>query len=99
MKTDAEVEQAKALIKEKMPGVYENIQLNAKAIGKDAFTWVRRGLQGEPDCFYAFEAGYVVGTPFNVQCEHWNLARRDVVCFGSGFVTVFGYRLQEASYG
>lgn len=27
---------------------------------------IRRGMAGEPDWFYAFEAGHVVGAPFTV---------------------------------
>ena len=28
---------------------------------------IRRGMQGEADWFYAFEAGHVVGTPFKAE--------------------------------
>lgn len=60
-------------IKTHMPRVYEAI--NAKAdhdkVWKDRKpglrSFVRRGVAGEPNCFYAFEAGYVVGTPFNLR--------------------------------
>lgn len=54
-----------AIIKSHMPETYKEIQVKAKAIGNDAFVLVRRGIRGEPNCFYAFEAGHVVGTPFS----------------------------------
>lgn len=52
------------LIRERMPLVYGAIKERAAAIGNLAYTLVRRGLRGEPNCFYAFERGHVVGTPF-----------------------------------
>ena len=51
-------------IKVSMPNVYACIQDRAESLGKDVFQLVRRGLAGQPGCFYAFEAGHVVGTPF-----------------------------------
>jgi hypothetical protein len=53
------------VIKTQMPMVYGAIQDKAQQIGKDAFALVRKGLRGEPNTFYAFERGYVVGTPFS----------------------------------
>lgn len=60
------VEQQIAEIKAHMPEVYKGIQAKAAQIGKPAYALVRRGLRGEPNCFFAFERGRVVGTPFNV---------------------------------
>lgn len=51
-------------IKQHMPGVYASIQRRAALIGDEAYQLVRRGLRGEPRCFYAMEGGRVVGTPF-----------------------------------
>lgn len=58
------VEQETELIKTKMPETYKAIQAKAAEIGRQAFALVRRGLSGEPDCFYTMESGYVMGTPF-----------------------------------
>lgn len=55
-----------AQIKADMPETYKSIQAKAAAMGKPAFALVRRGLRGEANCFYAFERGHVVGTPFNL---------------------------------
>lgn len=60
----ATVEQQIANIKANMPETYKSIKAKAASIGNDAYVYVRRGLRGEPDCFYAFERGHVVGTPF-----------------------------------
>ncbi len=55
------------LIKDCMPLTYQAIQDKAKSDGKAAFALVRRALRGEPNCFYAIEAGHVVGAPFNLE--------------------------------
>lgn len=66
MATDSKlnVEGKVAEIKNHMPETYKCIQAKASEIGNEAFTLVRRGLRGEVNCFYAFEGGRVVGTPF-----------------------------------
>lgn len=53
-------------IKRFMPETYKSIQAKAGKIGRPACELVRRGLKGEANCFYAFEGGRVVGTPFNM---------------------------------
>ena len=95
MKTDAEVQELKTLIKTKMPDLYASIQLKAKSIGNEAFTWVRRGLQGEPNCFYGFEKGHVVGTPFTLEHEDALPIAQYMVQFGSTFCVIFGDRLKK----
>lgn len=52
------------LIKAYMPMVHGAIKAKAAEIGNEAYALVRRGAGGEADCFYAFEGGRVVGTPF-----------------------------------
>ena len=51
-------------IKRFMPETYAAIQQRAYEVGNEAYVQVRKGLRGEPNCFYAFERGRVVGTPF-----------------------------------
>lgn len=58
------VQQRLQLIKSSMPNVMKSIEDKAAHIGPEAYALVRRGLRGEPGCFYAFEAGHVVGAPF-----------------------------------
>ena len=72
MDTSRTTEQVKAKvaadierIKTRMPNVYDEIQAKAAVIGSKAFNLVKRGCAGQPNTFYAFEAGHVVGTPFS----------------------------------
>ena len=76
------------VIKTQMPMVYGAIQDKAKEVGKEAFALVRRGLRGEPNTFYAFERGYVVGTPFSHGPITDQLAGL-MVRFGCAFVCIF----------
>lgn len=82
------VEQQIADIKAHMPETYKAIQAKAKAIGNEAFALVRRGLRGEANCFYAFEAGYVVGTPFTLVEVARDVAMY-MVCWGTTFCVVW----------
>lgn len=75
-------------IKRFMPGVYGAIQTKAAEIGNVAYELVRRGLRGEVNTFYAFEAGRVVGTPFNTGPIPAETAAL-MVQFGCAFVCIF----------
>ena len=76
-----------ALIKSDMPNVYKANQAKA-ADQKGTFELVRRGLRGEPGCFYAFERGHVVGTPFNGH-EIMDDVAVNMVQFGCAHVCIF----------
>lgn len=80
---DAEV----AIIKAKMPGVYKAIQARA-ARKAGTFELVRRGLRGDRACFYAFEGGHVVGTPFTGDPIMADVAS-NLVQFGCAYVCIF----------
>ena len=82
------VESQIAEIKIHMPEVYKAIQDKAVDIGKAAFALVRRGLRGEANCFYAFERGRVVGTPFN-RAEIMPEIARYMVQFGCSHIVVW----------
>lgn len=48
-----------------MPEVWKKIGEYRRQFGAAHVSdCIKRGMSGEPDCFYAFEAGHVVGTPF-----------------------------------
>lgn len=64
-KAAVDVEAKIAEIKAHMPNTYASIQRKAALLGGQAYELVRRGLRGERDCFYAIEAGRVVGTTFD----------------------------------
>ena len=57
------IESGLRTIKQCMPEVYALIKSRAEEVGSAVYALVRRGLGGEPGCFYAFEAGHVVGQP------------------------------------
>lgn len=76
------------IIKRQMPETYKYIQAKAEEIGNVAYELVRRGLRGEANCFYAVEAGRVVGTPFSVGPISDELA--GYMCkFGVAFMCIF----------
>lgn len=81
----------KALIEEikaYMPEVYKAIQAKAAVIGNEAYTLVRRGLRGEANCWYAFERGRVMGTPFR-DCDVTADIALLMVQFGSSYVCMW----------
>lgn len=53
-----------ATIKAHMPMTYKAIKDKAGEIGNRAYGFVRLGIAGKPNTFYAIEAGTAVGTPF-----------------------------------
>jgi tRNA A37 methylthiotransferase MiaB len=75
-------------IKQSMPETYKAIQEKAKQIGNDAYLLVRRGLRGEPNCFWAMEGGLVMGTPFNLPDTQRDVAWA-MVCFGCAHACIF----------
>lgn len=97
-KTPIEVKAAEqqATIKASMPDVYKAVLLAERSphVGAAVWAWVGRGLRGEPDCFYAMEAGYVVGTPFAREGAVSMEAARDMVRFGLTHVAIFGFQIQ-----
>lgn len=82
------VEAKIAEIKQYMPETYKAIKERAYLIGNTAYELVRRGLRGEPNCFYAIEAGRVMGAPFSVANISDDVARR-MVEFGCAYVCIW----------
>jgi hypothetical protein len=74
-------------IKRYMPETYKHIQAKA-AEGVPAYRLVRQGLLGEPNCFYAFEGGRVMGTPFSTGPIP-DQVKALMVEFGCAFVCIF----------
>jgi hypothetical protein len=62
----AQIEAQLKLIKDQMPETYKAITDKAGLIGRSAYNYVRRGVAGQPNKFYAMERGHVVGTPFDL---------------------------------
>jgi hypothetical protein len=80
--------QAQAL-KVTMPHTYAAIQRKAGEIGRTAYALVRRGLGGEPNCFWAAEGGHVVGTPFAVGHPINAAVAEAMVSFGARSVVIW----------
>lgn len=93
---DDKITEAIAQIKTHMPDVYASIQRKAREIGGDAFALVRRGLRGERGCFYAMEAGMVVGAPFDKAHPDMQIAARAMVEFGCAHVCIWPLSEEEA---
>ena len=83
-------------IKHFMPETYKSIKVKATSIGNEAFVLVRQGLRGEANCFYAFEAGRVVGTPFNLVEVARDIAQY-MVTFGVSHVCVWAEPLAQTT--
>ncbi len=66
VKSAAEVEAVIATIKTQMPETYKSIKAKAETLGQATYALVRAGIKGQPNCFYAFERGHIVGTPFTL---------------------------------
>ena len=66
VKSAAEVEAVIATIKTHMPETYKSIKAKAEAFGPATYALVRAGIRGQPNSFYAFERGHIVGTPFTI---------------------------------
>lgn len=98
MKTKAEIDADIAEIKAHMPHVYQGIQAKAAEIGNGAFAMVRRGLAGEPNCWYAFERGRVKGTPVVVPNIMADVAQA-MVQFGCAHVCIWGPGPQGGANG
>jgi hypothetical protein len=82
-------------IKQAMPETYKAIQAKAATVGNNAYRWVRKGLSGEPNFFWAMECGHVMGTPFTVAGIQNDVAAT-MVEFGVGFVVMFRLEVDHA---
>lgn len=90
----AEVEARLKEIKAHMPETYKAITAKAGLIGSAAFRFVRQGVAGEPNKFYALEGGRVVGAPFNLPGLMAGLEA--VICeFGCNFMIMWAPEAQQ----
>jgi hypothetical protein len=91
-----EIDRQAQAIKLTMPHTYAAIQRKAGEIGRSAFALVRRGLGGEPNCFWAMEAGHVVGTPFAAGHPINAAVAEAMVSFGACWVVIWPEQATEA---
>lgn len=85
------------LIKSGMPETYRAIQDKAEVAGALVWPMVRRGMAGQPNCFYALERRQFVGTPF-AQCDITDMVAGNMVRFGVDSFVIFG-DVREVSSG
>ena len=76
-------------IKGNMPETYRAIQDRAEVAGALVWPMVRRGMAGQPNCFYALERKQFVGTPFAMP-ELTDVVAGGMVRFGSESFVIFG---------
>lgn len=93
--SDQQVADKLALIKGSMPNVYLSVKAKS-AERPGAFALVRRGLRGEANCFYAFERGHVVGTPFALPGINADVASA-MVQFGCAHVCIWALPAEVSS--
>lgn len=82
-----------------MPRVWEQIgKLREQFGAAHVAECIRRGTAGEPDWFFAFEAGHVVGTPFKAdqRLAQWVLV---AAAMGSKFGCVMRPPVQGSADG
>lgn len=75
-------------IKNHMPKTYADIKARSEVFGNAPYEFVRRGLRGEANCFWACEDGWVVGTPFTLVEVARDIAQY-MVTFGDNRVVQF----------
>ncbi|WP_395026581.1 hypothetical protein [Comamonas odontotermitis] len=75
-------------IKRNMPKTYELIVKKAEMEGGAVFRAVRQGCMGEPNRFWAMEAGHFAGTAFNMRSVEQEVAW-SMVNFGDDWAIVF----------
>lgn len=88
------------IIKRHMPNVLACIQDRAQHYGTEVYALVRRGLRGEPGCFYGIEGGYVMGTPMGLdQQQVFQDHARFIVRFGCAHLCVWPERVWQRKQG
>lgn len=90
----AQVEAQLKVIKDHMPETYKAITEKAGQIGRAAFGFVRHGVAGQANKFYAVERGRVVGTPFDLPGVADEVARV-IVQFGCTFLIMWAPEAQQ----
>lgn len=93
------VEQRLATIKQHMPNVLACIEDRAQYFGPEAYKLVRRGLRGEPGCFYAIEGGHVVGNPMGLDRKEMGELANHMVIFGCAHVCIWPLRVWQGKEG
>ncbi|WP_137860782.1 hypothetical protein [Variovorax sp. 3P27G3] len=96
-KQKAEEDRQIRLIKDRMPKVYRAIKEKADVLGNDVYALVRRGIRGEPGCFYGSESDLKVGTYWHTDLptDVAQLVER----YGMSYVCMFPDQVQRGADG
>lgn len=82
-------DQKKPTMKELMPKVAEMVAERRRDWGDAHVTdAVTRGMRGERNCFYAFENGRIVGTPFDHRFDLDAIAKMGAMLEGAAFMVM-----------
>lgn len=82
-------------IRRYMPETLACIRDRAEHFGEEAYALVRRGLRGEPGCFYAVENGHVMGQPAGLPIGVLRDAAGFLVEFGCTHVCIWPERVWQ----
>lgn len=93
--SQSKVAELLGVIKTRMPETYDQIKRKASEQGDEVYGLVRRGLRGEANCFWAVEAGQVVGTPFAQDHPISAVVAQALVQFGCAHVCI----IAEVAHG
>lgn len=83
------VRQRLETMKRFMPRTMECIEDRVQHVGPQVRALVRRALRGEPGCFYAFEAGHVMGNPAGLDRAALQGAAEFMVVYGCTHVCIW----------
>ena len=86
-------------IKRFMPMTYAAIQEKAQGIGNRAYRYVRAGLAGRANSFYAVEGGHVVGQPFSLPRDMADSIGSLITQFGCSFMILWAPAAQGGGDG
>lgn len=75
----------------------ECIEDRVRHFGPEARALVRRALRGEAGCFYAIEAGHVVGNPAGLDARTLQELGEFVVVFGCAHARIWSARVWNAN--
>lgn len=76
-------------LKELMPKVAAMVAEKRRLWGDAHVTdVVNRGMKGERNCFYAFEAGHIVGAPFDAEFGFDYFAKLGAAVEGAAYMTM-----------
>lgn len=91
---------AKARPRDAMPNVARWVDEKRAAWGREHVReCIERGMRGEPGWFFAFEAGYVQGTPFEADKVTMDLVRLAVAVNGKFVALMRPPKPEEATDG